>query len=628
MKLFSASAFALLALVLLPSAGPAGAAPAAPLPVSEAFELDVARDADGALVFSWDIAPGYYLYRDHISAQRDETPLPLSTPPGTPKDDPVFGPTQVYTGAATARLETPVFGTLELTFQGCQDDGICYAPETRHVDAQTLEVSAPAGPGGPGALGTGPEIAWTVGGETAVAPVEAVPGTAPGAGSGPADAGFELAASGGLVEGLLERGGVLLVLASFPLFGLLLAFTPCVFPMYPILAGALAREGDKLTARRGFVLSSIYVLSLSTAFGLLGAAAGWSGQNLQLVLQSPITSGILAALFAVLALSMFGLFELQLPGSWTNWVAARTGGLGGSGGSKRSTALLGFSSALIVGPCVTVPLAGALLYIAQTADVGLGAAALFGLGLGKGLPLIVMGTLGGQALPRAGAWMEGVKQIFGFGFLATAIWTVAPLLPSGVDLALWAALLIAVASFAVSVPLTNTTALASMRAVGGLALVYGVILLIGASAGGTDPLKPLAPLAQRGGSAGSGEGRELRFAATGSISDLQARLASANGERSTMVYFTADWCVTCRVIERSVFPDPQVRQSLGDFQLVKADLTDFNAENSALMKAMRVAGPPTMIFFDGAGREAADTRLVGSVTVDALTRSAHTTERL
>ncbi|WP_349359897.1 protein-disulfide reductase DsbD [Stappia sp.] len=628
MKTVLFAAWALVALALPPVAGPASASPGVPLPVSEAFQLEVTRDRDGALVFSWDIAPGYYLYREHLGARQDDTDLPLTTPPGTAKDDPTFGSMEVYYDSATATLATPVFGTLDLTFQGCQDDGLCYAPEIRHVDAQTLEVSAPDSFGGaPAALGEGPQIAWTTGGETASAPSSAPSAAPAGSTSAVSTSGsdFELARTGGLVEGLLARGGVALVLVSFPLFGLLLAFTPCVFPMYPILAGALAREGDTLTAWRGFVLSSIYVVSLATAFGLLGAAAGWSGQNLQMVLQSPVTSGVLAVLFAVLALSMFGVFELQLPNAWTNWVSARTGGLGGS---KRSTALLGFTSALIVGPCVTVPLAGALLYIAQTADVALGAAALFGLGLGKGIPLIVMGTLGGQALPRAGAWMEGVKRVFGFGFLATAIWTAAPLLPPGVDLALWAALLIAVASFAFSAALPNATALASLRALGGLALVYGVILLVGASAGGTDPLKPLAPLAQRGGATAPGSAEDLRFAATGSIPDLQARLAAAKGERPTMVYFTADWCVTCRTIERSVFPDPQVKRSLAAFQLVKADLSDFDAENAALMRTLQVAGPPTMIFFDAAGREAADTRLVGTVTVDTLTRSARTTERL
>ncbi|MEQ9245688.1 MAG: protein-disulfide reductase DsbD [Nitratireductor sp.] len=594
MKTILIALVAFLSVSLAPA--PASAQTTRPLPVEEAFTLAVTRTQDGTLALNWQIAKGYYLYRDHIGASQDGAELPLETSPGLRKDDPTFGLSEVYYDAASAHLAEQVFGTFDVTFQGCQDGGICYAPENRQVNALSLTVTTPAAP-------------------QAAAPVEWVTEEAPAASE---DTGFALAEDDGLIQSLLGRGGVLLVFVSFPLFGLLLAFTPCVFPMYPIMAGALAREGDRLTAWRGFELSSIYVIALASAFALLGAAAGWSGQNLQLVLQSPVTIGILSALFAVLALSMFGLFELQLPTAWTSWVANRTGGLGGS---RRSAAILGFSSALIVGPCVTVPLAGALLYIAQTADVALGAAALFGLGIGKGIPLIIMGTLGGKALPRAGAWMESVKRVFGFGFLATAIWTATPLLPAGLDLALWSALLIAIASFAFSAKIAETTPLAAIRSVGALSLIYGIILMLGAASGGTDPLKPLARIAQR--SEASAPARELAFGQTGSIPELKAQLASA-GDAPTLVYFTADWCVTCRVIERSVLPDAGVIDSLHGFQLIKADLSDFNDENSALLKALEVAGPPTMLFFDSAGREVAGTRLVGSVTVENLTGSAKT----
>ncbi len=594
MKTILIALVAFLSVSLAPA--PASAQTTRPLPVEEAFTLEVTRTQDGTLALNWQIAKGYYLYRDHIGASQDGAELPLETSPGIRKDDPTFGLSEVYYDAASAHLAEQVFGTFDVTFQGCQDGGICYAPENRQVNALSLTVTTPAAP-------------------QAAAPVEWVTEEAPAASE---DTGFALAEDDGLIQSLLGRGGVLLVLVSFPLFGLLLAFTPCVFPMYPIMAGALAREGDRLTAWRGFELSSIYVIALASAFAFLGAAAGWSGQNLQLVLQSPVTIGILSALFAVLALSMFGLFELQLPTAWTSWVANRTGGVGGS---RRSAAILGFSSALIVGPCVTVPLAGALLYIAQTADVALGAAALFGLGIGKGIPLIIMGTLGGKALPRAGAWMESVKRVFGFGFLATAIWTATPLLPAGLDLALWSALLIAIASFAFSAKIAETTPLAAIRSVGALSLIYGIILMLGAASGGTDPLKPLAQIAQR--SEASAPARELAFGQTGSIPELKAQLASA-GDAPTLVYFTADWCVTCRVIERSVLPDAGVIDSLHGFQLIKADLSDFNDENAALLKALEVAGPPTMLFFDSAGREVAGTRLVGSVTVENLTGSAKT----
>ncbi|WP_367718672.1 protein-disulfide reductase DsbD [Nitratireductor sp. GISD-1A_MAKvit] len=590
---------------LMPAPETAMAQSSRPLPVEDAFSLAVKRTQDGTLALNWQIAEGYYLYRDHIGASQDGAELPLETGPGIRKDDPTFGLSEVYYDEASARLSQQVFGTFDITFQGCQDGGICYAPETRRVNALTLAVIKPQPP-------------------QATAPVEWVTEEAPAA-TAPAaseDTGFALAEDDGLIQSLLGRGGVFLVLVSFPLFGLLLAFTPCVFPMYPIMAGALAREGDRLTAWRGFELSSIYVIALASAFALLGAAAGWSGQNLQLVLQSPVTIGILSALFAILALSMFGLFELQLPTAWTSWVANRTGGVGGS---RRSAAILGFSSALIVGPCVTVPLAGALLYIAQTADVALGAAALFALGIGKGIPLIIMGTLGGKALPRAGAWMESVKRVFGFGFLATAIWTATPLLPAGLDLALWSALLIAIASFAFSAKITETTPLAAIRSVGALSLIYGIILMLGAASGGTDPLKPLARIAER--SEASAPARELVFGQTGSIPELKAQLASAGGA-PTLVYFTADWCVTCRVIERSVLPDTGVINSLDGFQLIKADLSDFNDENGALMKALEVAGPPTMLFFNAAGREVAGTRLIGSISVKKLIGSAKTAEAL
>ncbi|MFU0503896.1 protein-disulfide reductase DsbD [Pseudaminobacter sp. NGMCC 1.201702] len=583
---------------------------AGPLPVDEAFELKVAKESNGALRFDWTIAEGYYLYRDHISARvADGEEIPVETTSGISKDDPNFGRMEIYYDRASAVVGPTGKAPIELVYQGCQEDGICYRPETRVIDPVTLAITNPfAG----GAVST---LQWETDNQTS-APSNPLPQAES---SDASTATFALAEDKGLIPSLLERGGVLLVIASFPLFGLLLAFTPCVFPMYPILAGTLAREGDRLTPRRGFILSTIYVLSLASAFGLLGAVAGWSGQNLQMVLQSPITTGVLALAFALLALSMFGLFELQLPLSWTNWVARRTGAMGGS---KRSAAVLGFSSALIVGPCVTAPLAGALLYIAQTADVALGAAALFALGIGKGIPLIILGTLGGSALPRAGAWMENVKRLFGFGFLATAIWMATPLLPAGVDLALWAALLIGVASLAFSNRYSGINALVAARAFGTTALVYGVILLLGAASGATDPLKPLAVFASRSAPAASGE---LSFAKVASVPDLQAQLDSAKGAKPTLVYFTADWCVSCRTIERSVLTDDGVRRSLGGFDLIEADLSSLDAANADLMKQLNVAGPPTMVFFDKTSREMAGTRLVGEITAEGLSRSASLT---
>lgn len=577
-----------------------GAAPAQaePLPANEAFKLVVSHQSDGALRFEWAIADGYYLYRDHINAKdAGGVQVPIQTEPGVQKDDPSFGLLEVYYQQASAKLPSPGTGPIELEYQGCQEDGICYRPEKRFIDPVTLEKALAS---------SASSVQSTI--------ADAAP--TPNAGV------FRLAEDENLVASLLATGGTIWVVASFLLFGLLLSFTPCVFPMYPILAGALARHGEMLTPRRGFTLSAIYVLSLATAFGLIGAIAGWSGQNLQFVLKSPWMTGTVAAIFIALAFSMFGLFALELPASLRTRIAIVTGDIGGS---KRGVAVLGFSSALIVGPCVTAPLAGALLYIGQTADVALGAAALFALGVGKGIPLIIIGTIGGGALPRAGAWMEGVNHAFGFGFVAAAIFIATPLLPARVDLVLWAALLVSIGTYAFSGRHQLSHLLVVTRAAGTMALVYGIILMLGAAAGATDPLKPLATFANAGRPAAA---PELSFAEVASVPSLQSELRTTQGARPTLVYFTADWCITCHTIERSVLTDETIRRELDNLHLVKADLTQLNASNTELMSQLRVAGPPTMIFFDRSGGETSGTRLVGEVTTDSLARSVAQTRGL
>ncbi|MDR6431682.1 protein-disulfide reductase DsbD [Brucella pseudogrignonensis] len=583
--------FTILVAFILVALSPALAAN--PLPVDDAFRLSVAKDGDNRLLLNWQIADGYYLYRDHIEAKDAKgAALSVDTQPGIAKDDPNFGRLEVYytrTSASVSASSEPI----ELTYQGCQEDGICYRPETRTIDPVTLAVSSQMGK----AL-------------TQNSPFQAGPASA--SPTQVASKAFALAPEKGLIENLLEQGGSALVIAAFLAFGVLLAFTPCVFPIYPIVAGTLAREGEKLTAKRGFVLSSTYVVSLALGFAVVGAIAGWSGQNLQMVLQSKWMALALAGIFTLLALSMFGLFQLQLPSSWVSAISAKTGQ---RTGSKRSAAILGFSSVLIVGPCVTAPLAGALLYIAQTANVALGASALFALGIGKGLPLIAFATLGAGTLPRAGAWMEAVKQVFGFGFLATAIFMAAPLLPSGVDMVLWALLLFGVACFAfIKIPHRNLVA----RTIGTAAFVYGVILMVGVASGGRDPLQPLAALANRDVNHNSAA---LRFAPVETVSALQEKLDAAHGDKPTLVYFTADWCVSCSAVERRVLPDAGVKKALGGYQLIKADVSDLNAGNADLMARLKVAGPPTMIFFNNASREPEGTRLVGDVSSATIERS-------
>lgn len=586
-----------LVLVLIAAISPARAFQA-PLPMDEAFTLSVSKEDDGVLTIEWRIVDGYYLYRDYLAAEGpDKQPLTLHTEPGEIKDDPGFGKTQVYYKNASATIaDAPQ--SIRLTYQGCQDGGLCYPPTTKTIDLASMAISAPGG-----------------GGFSLPPATDAQPAQ-------DSDIGFAIAADGNetAIDRLLTGGGLALLLAGFLGFGLLLAFTPCVFPMYPIVAAMLAREGEVLSARRGFVLAASYVLALATAFGLFGMAAAWSGQNLQIVLQSPAAIGVVAALFVVLALSNFGLFHLQIPAA----ISKRLNGGGHKGGSAGGAALLGFSSAFLIGPCVTAPLAGALLYIARTGDIAVGALALFALGLGKGIPLVAMATVGGKALPRAGAWMDTVRHVFGFLFLATAIWLAEPLLPERFVLLPWAVLTLTFGVYAGGMGRASGYGVLA-RSAAVTALLWGSLLLVGFGLGASDPLTPLGPLkgATSGGRAAAIG--KTDFVKVGSASALSSLLDTAASEHQpTLVYVTADWCVTCRTIERSVLTAPDVVAALDGVRLASLDVSTLDADNSALMRDLAVVGPPTMIFFGNDRQEAAGTRLVGDISVTSLSKAART----
>lgn len=501
---------AVCALLLLVGLLPAAAQQSDLLQADEAFRLKAVPAPQGGVIFEWKIAEGYYLYRDHIEAKAadGDTPVSLETAEGTREDDPNFGVSEVYYDKAQASLAAGSASEILLTYQGCKKDSICYPPETRRVNIDTLEIRTAGSGFGLFADAAQPSQTSAQSAET------------------PAS-GFRIsqeAASGGLVASLLADGGALWVVGSFLIFGLLLAFTPCVLPMYPILSATLARSGESLGPRRGFALSLAYVLAMAAAFGLLGVAAAWSGQNLQIVLQSPYAVGAVAAIFLILALSMFGLFEIQLPSAWINRIA---GAGGGRRGSLGGAAAIGFTSALIVGPCVTAPLAAALLYIAQSGDAVLGAAALFALGLGQGLPLIAFGAFGGRALPKAGGWMEYVKYVFGFVLLGMAVWMASRLLPPPVTLALWAVLAMTAAVFigAFDALGDDTTAGRRLCKGAGLALaLYALILGAGAASGGDDPARPLAHFNL---SQGSAQTATPDFAGVSSVSELEGVLTTA-----------------------------------------------------------------------------------------------------
>jgi thiol:disulfide interchange protein DsbD len=591
---------AALAAFLTLSATLAAAQPVSdPLPAEEAFALTVDR-AGQSLSLTWEIADGYYLYREHLGALGPEgTPLTLQTPTGEMKDDPNFGRTEIYHDAVTARIDG-ARGPVEVTWQGCMEDGICYPPQTRVI----------------GAGGGGEQAAATTSAGTSDTAADTRRGAfstdASRTGAATEDGRVvTLADEDTTLTGLSDRGGGALVAAAFLGFGLLLAFTPCVFPMFPIVAGMVMGRGERVSTRRGIVLSGSYVLAMATAFALLGVIAAWSGRNLQVALQSPGAVGAAAAIFVLLALAMFGLFDLQMPRA----VAARLERLRGRSGSIGGAALLGVTSALIVGPCVTAPLAGALLYIAQTGDVALGALALFTLGLGQGLPLLAIGAFGPRVLPRSGPWMEGARKLFGLVFLGFAIWLVGRVMPGALNLALWSALLIgAGASLATAPRAEGASRLGG--AVGTILMFAGALQGTGAALGADDPLRPLEPLV---GNLRAVEAGRPSFETVRTRTDLEATLAGTT--RPALVYVTADWCTTCRTIERGPLADPAVQAELEELAAIKLDVTEFGAQSQGALDMLGAAGPPTMVFLDAQGTEPAESRIVGTTARDEMLSS-------
>jgi len=565
------------------------------------FRLRVSPGTAGALVLNWTIAPGNYLYRDKIAAARaGGSAIEVSTDSGEIKDDPSFGQTEIYRDRAQAIVPAklvPQDGDIVVTFQGCAERGICYPPVKKTVDPRTMSI---VGGGAVSELNSSSE-------RDPVQDTTAEISFAPH--GGPASPAPEQARL---------HGNIVAVLLAFTGFGLLLAFTPCIFPMIPILSGMLARSGDRLTARRGFVLSGAYVLAMALAYAVLGVVVAWSGQNLQAALQTPAVLVSMSAVFLALAISMFGYYDLQIPQSWqarlTGKASSRSGSLGGA-------AIMGFGSALIVGPCVTPPLAAALVYVAQTGDVLRGASALFALGLGMGLPLLVFGTFGAGILPKSGPWLAHVKRLFGFVFVGLAIWIASRVLPDRVVAILWAALVGSAFAYlaAVAIPVPGQRRSRAVTATVGV-LVVGIVL-IGQSLAGSLRLPPGFGYASASGFIAAAEPAEFKTVTTPqALHDAIVR-AKQTG-RPIILDFSAKWCVECQVMDRTVFSDPTVSKRLRGFDLIRADATDYSDDSRSLMKRFGVVGPPTVIFLEaGNGREAADTRIIGPV--DSSTFLSH-----
>jgi thiol:disulfide interchange protein DsbD len=572
----------------------------------KAFRFSARLLAPNKLEVRYDIAPGYYLYREKFKFSADPASVKvdaLQLPVGQIKKDDFFGDVQIYRGtvnlvmAVTGAGETAPHFVLKAVSQGCADIGVCYPPQEQKAELTLTALSTGAA---------------------------ADPGVSAFVRPTPADAGSKGAPrSEDALIAELFKGGFWVLVASFFGFGLLLALTPCVFPMIPILSGILVPHGEHLTHARGFALSLAYVLGMAITYAAAGVAAGLLGTMLSSALQTPWVLGAFAALFVVLALSMFGFYELQLPSSLQSRLAVTSNRL--HGGHFAGVFGMGVLSALIVGPCVAAPLAGALLYISKSGDTVLGGAALFALAMGMGVPLLVVGASAGTLLPKAGPWMDTVKRFFGVVLLGVAIYLISPLLPPMAHFLAWAVLLIMFAVYLHALDPLPPGAPGYRRlfkGVGIISLITGIALVIGALSGARDVLQPLGGLRSTGATAPA----PLRFQRVNSLSELDQAVRAAAG-KPVMLDFYADWCVTCKEMERDTFPAGEVKARLDQMVALQVDVTDNLDEHKALLKRFDLFGPPGIVFFDRRGEEVKDLRVVGFQAADSFAATLDTVLR-
>lgn len=572
----------------------------------KAFRLSARALDPTAVEVRFQIADGYYMYRDRFGfavAGGGATLGSPEFPQGQIKKDEFFGTVETYRKQVAIRI--PVAGNagklaLEVTSQGCADVGVCYPPMTQKVEIR------PA--------------AFSLGGPTQAA----IPQT------GAAFGGREVTNAPAIVsdearfERALASGNLLLMLAIFFGAGILLAFTPCVLPMIPILSGIIVGEGRAVTKAHAFALSVTYVLGMAVTYTVIGVIAALSGSLLSAALQNPWVLGAFALIFVALALSMFGFYDLQLPARFHARVTKASATL--KGGEIGAVALMGMLSAAIVSPCIAAPLAGALLYISQTRDVVLGGSALFALALGMGVPLVAVGTTEGALLPRAGHWMKAVKAFFGVLLLGVAIWILSPVIPVAVQMLAWAALLIISAMYLHALdPLPHGTSgtLRFWKGVGVIALAAGVALVIGVLAGSRDPLQPLAGFRA---DAERARAPAARFERVASVAELDARLKTTR--RPVMLDFYADWCVSCKEMEAFTFSDPKVQAALAGMTLLQVDVTANSLADRDLLKRFRLFGPPGIVFFDASGREIPGLRVIGFQGADRFLETLALAQKL
>ncbi|MDP2226900.1 MAG: protein-disulfide reductase DsbD [Moraxellaceae bacterium] len=544
------------------------------LPVEEAFQLVSAQEPEG-LLLDFRVTPGHYLYKTRFRFDPVGDGLvvgePVFSQEGEWKDDPAFGRVQVFNEDVSIRLPLQGKGSLTLVWQGCAEAGLCYPPQTV-------------------LLGFG---------EAASPPARS---EAPAAASTPATNSASTPATDTATGNETGRTSLWLMLGA----GLLLAFTPCVLPMLPILAGIIARQHTRSTAR-GLALASAYVLGVASTYALTGFLVGLLGAqaNLPLWFQHPVVTSVFALFFVLLALSLLGLFELRLPQALHNRlddVSRRH-----KGGALVGSWLMGVFSALVVSPCVTAPLAGVLLHVASTGDALYGARSLFVLALGMGLPLLVLGATEGRLLPKAGQWMHEVKTLFGLGLLVVAAELLSRVVPAQLALLLYAFCAAATGLWLWRLGEGRDTLGLLVRGLAVVALLYAGSLVVGAASGNDDPLRPLSSV-----SSSTGTSTATPFILVKNSADLDREIAAAGARGQTvMLDFYADWCVSCKVMERRVFRDPAIAARLGKLHLLQADITANNLDDRGLLQRFTLFGPPAILFFGPDGREISAARLVG-----------------
>lgn len=563
------------------------------LPVDQAFVLNARFDKPNELTVAWQIAPGYYLYRDKLTVAatgRIDLGTP-SLPDGVAHTDDNFGAVEVFYNYVEIKVPfaraSPDAIDVDIAagFQGCKEESICYPP-----GEQTMALVLPATSEFPAATTS---AAAAAGGAALVSEQDAW-------------------------LARIVTGSWWTLLGFFFVAGLGLSLTPCVLPMVPILSSIIAGQGP-VSTQRGFLLSLSYVLGMAATYTAAGAIAALAGNQVQALFQKPWLITLFAGMFVVLSLSMFGLFELQMPAAIQTRLANMANRQ--KAGTFLGTAVIGALTALIVTTCVAPPLIGALTFISQTGDVARGSGALFALSMGMGTPLLLVGASAGQVLPRVGPWMNAVKAAFGVMMLGIAIWMMERVLPGTVTLVLWSLLVFLTGVFLGAfepLPAAPTPAKRLAKGVGMLACLYGALMLIGATLGGDNPLKPIPQAAVAratgGGMVAATRADALEFRAIETVAALDAALGEARAAgQPVMLDFTADWCISCKEMEEYTFPDPGVIGALQPFMLLRADVTENNDDDQALLKRFRSFGPPTIAFFDAAGTERENFKLVGYV---------------